>query len=210
MYNVNSKKSWHVTVYKFLILFMNYLLEQMGMASALDTLCGQSYGAKQYHMMGIYLQRAMFVLSLVSIPLAIIWVNTRSLLILFGQEHDIATAAGEYACFMVPCLFAYGLLQCLMRFLQTQNIVFPMMLCTAITAVMHIPICWILVFKSGLGFKGAALANSISYWISVLLFALYVKFSSSCVKTWTGFSKEALHNIITYLRLAIPSAVMVW
>ncbi|KAF3948309.1 hypothetical protein CMV_025678 [Castanea mollissima] len=139
----------------------------MGMASALDTLCGQSYGAKQYHMMGIQMQRAMFVLFLVSIPLAIIWVNTRSLLILFGQEHDIATAAGEYACFMVP------------------------------------------IFKSGLGYRGAALANAISNWINVLLLALYVKFSSSCVKTWTGFSKEAFHNIFTFLRLAIPSAVMV-
>ncbi|KAK4567616.1 hypothetical protein RGQ29_003397 [Quercus rubra] len=181
----------------------------MGMASALDTLCGQSYGAKQYHMMGIQMQRAMFVLLLVSIPLAIIWVNTRSLLILFGQEHDIATAAGEYACFMVPSLFAYAFLQCLVRFLQTQNIVFPMMISSAFTTLLHILICWILVFKSGLGYRGAALANAISYWINVLLLALYVKFSSSCVKTWTGFSKEAFHNIFTFLRLAIPSAVMV-
>nr|POE93945.1 protein detoxification 16 [Quercus suber] len=181
----------------------------MGMASALDTLCGQSYGAKQYHMMGIQMQRAMFVLLLVSIPLAIIWVNTRSLLILFGQEHDIATAAGEYACFMVPSLFAYAFLQCLVRFLQTQNIVFPMMISSAFTALLHILICWILVFKSGLGYRGAALANAISYWINVLLLALYVKFSSSCLKTWTGFSKEAFHNIFTFLRLAIPSAVMV-
>nr|POE63768.1 protein detoxification 16 [Quercus suber] len=181
----------------------------MGMASALDTLCGQSYGAKQYHMMGIQMQRAMFVLLLVSIPLAIIWVNTRSLLILFGQEHDIATAAGEYACFMVPSLFAYAFLQCLVRFLQTQNIVFPMMISSAFTALLHILICWILVFKSGLGYRGAALANAISYWINVLLLALYVKFSSSCLKTWTGFSKEAFHNIFTFLRLAIPSAVIV-
>ncbi|KAB1212442.1 MATE efflux family protein 6 [Morella rubra] len=181
----------------------------VGMASALDTLCGQSYGAKQYHIMGIHMQRAMFVLLLVSIPLAIIWANTRSLLIFFGQDHDIATEAGEYACFMIPSLFAYGLLQCLIRFLQTQNIVFPMMLSSGVTTLVHILICWILVFKTGLGHRGAALANSISYWINVLLLVLYVKFSSSCVKTWTGFSKEALHNIFTFLRLAIPSAVMV-
>ncbi|KAM3750966.1 hypothetical protein ACB098_04G073200 [Castanea mollissima] len=163
----------------------------MGMASALDTLCGQSYGAKQYHMMGIQMQRAM------------------ALLILFGQEHDIATAAGEYACFMVPSIFAYAFLQCLVRFLQTQNIVFPMMISSAFTTLLHILMCWILVFKSGLGYRGAALANAISNWINVLLLALYVKFSSSCVKSWTGFSKEAFHNIFTFLRLAIPSAVMV-
>ena len=63
------------------------------MASALDTLCGQSYGAEQYHMLGIHMQRAMLILSLVSIPLAIIWANTRAILVAFGQAHDISEEA---------------------------------------------------------------------------------------------------------------------
>ncbi|XP_027190129.2 protein DETOXIFICATION 16-like [Cicer arietinum] len=36
----------------------------MGMSSALDTFCGQAYEAKQYHMVGIYTQRAMLVITL--------------------------------------------------------------------------------------------------------------------------------------------------
>ncbi|KAK4843064.1 hypothetical protein QYF36_003486 [Acer negundo] len=181
----------------------------MGMASALDTLCGQSYGAKQYRLMGIQMQRAMLVLLIVSIPLAFIWANTKSLLILAHQDPQIAEEAGIYAQFMIPSLFAYGLLQCLIRFLQTQNIVFPMMFSSGITVLLHFPVCWFLVFESGLGSRGAAVANSISYWINVLLLVAYVKFSSSCQKTWTGFSMEAFHNIVNFLRLAIPSAVMV-
>ncbi|KAK0586382.1 hypothetical protein LWI29_006005 [Acer saccharum] len=181
----------------------------MGMASALDTLCGQSYGAKQYRLMGIHMQRAMLVLLIVSIPLAFIWANTKSLLILAHQDPQISEEAGIYAQFMIPSLFAYGLLQCLIRFLQTQNIVFPMMLSSGITVLLHFPVCWFLVFKSGLGSRGAAVANSISYWINVLLLAAYVKFSSSCQKTWTGFSMEAFQNIVNFLSLAIPSAVMV-
>ncbi|GLT60380.1 hypothetical protein SLA2020_331480 [Shorea laevis] len=181
----------------------------MGMASALDTLCGQSYGAKQYHMLGIHMQRAMFVLVLVSIPLAIIWANTRSILVLLGQDQDIAKEAGIYARFMIPSLFAYSLLQSLSRFLQTQNIVYPMMLFSGITTLLHIPVCWALVFKSGLEIRGAALANAISYWVNVFLLVCYIKFSPSCTKTWTGFSKEALHNILNFLGLAVPSAVMV-
>lgn len=182
----------------------------MGMASALDTLCGQAYGARQYHLLGIHMQRAMFVLLLVSLPLAIIWANTGPILIALGQDPEISEEAERYARFMIPSLFAYGLLQCLVKFLQTQNIVFPMMISSGIATLLHILLCWILVFKSGLGSRGAALANSISYWINVLLLAIYVKFSSSCAKTWTGFSKEALHNILTFLILAIPSALMVW
>ena len=182
----------------------------MGMASALDTLCGQSYGAKQYHLLGVHMQRAMLILLLVSIPLSIIWAYTGTILMAVGQDPEISQEAGTYARFMIPSLFAYGLLQCLVRFLQTQSIVFPMMVTSGITTLVHLLVCWLLVFKSGLGSKGAALANGISYWTNVLLLALYVRFSSSCSKTRTGLSKEALHNIPDFLRLAIPSAVMVW
>ncbi|RZC77167.1 hypothetical protein C5167_001363 [Papaver somniferum] len=84
----------------------------MGMGSALETLCGQSYGAKQYHMLGIHMQRGMFVLLLVSVPLAFIWANTGRILIAVGQDPEISAEAGVYARYMIPCLFAYGLLQC--------------------------------------------------------------------------------------------------
>ncbi|KAI3885370.1 hypothetical protein MKW92_006949 [Papaver armeniacum] len=180
----------------------------MGMGSALDTLCGQSYGAKQFRMLGIHMQRAMFVLSLVSIPLAFVWANVGQILLAVGQDPEISFEAGVYARFMIPSIFAYGLLQCEVRFLQTQSIVFPMMISSAITAVLHILVCWVLVFKTGLGFRGAAMANAISYWINTLLLALYIKFSNTCKRTWTGFSKEALQDIPNFMRLAIPSAVM--
>ncbi|KAF3437232.1 hypothetical protein FNV43_RR19985 [Rhamnella rubrinervis] len=181
----------------------------VGMGSALDTLCGQSYGAKQYHMLGIHMQRAMFVLLLVSIPLAVIWAYTGPILILLRQDPEISEAAGLYARSMIPILFAYALVQCLVRFLQAQNIVFPMMLCSGVTTLLHFFLCWVLIFIADMGFTGAALANSISYWMNVLLLVLFIKFSASCKKTWTGFSKESLQNIPTFLRLAIPSAVMV-
>jgi MATE family multidrug resistance protein len=193
-----------------IFLFFCFWFKKYGMASALDTLCGQSYGAKKYHMLGINMQGAVFVALLVSIPLAFIWANTGTLLMKLGQDPEISEAAGIYATCMIPVLFAYGILQCLVRFLQTQNIVFPMMLCSGITAIIHLLVCWILVSKSSLGYRGAAFAISISYWIYVVLLALYIKYSSSCTKTWTGFSKEALYNIPTFLKLAIPSAIMVW
>lgn len=180
------------------------------MGSALDTLCGQAYGAKQYHMLGIHMQRAMLVLLLVSIPLVLIWVYTSQILMAVGQNPEISIEAGVYACWLIPGLFAYGLLQCFVRFLQNQNIVFPVFITSGITTLFHLFTCWILVYKSGLGSKGAALATSISYWINVILLAVYIIFSRACKTTWNGVSKEALHHIIHFLELAVPSAFMTW
>jgi MATE family multidrug resistance protein len=43
------------------------------MATALDTLCGQAFGARQHHLLGIYKQRAMVVLGLTCVPIAVVW-----------------------------------------------------------------------------------------------------------------------------------------
>ncbi|KAJ8750675.1 hypothetical protein K2173_015856 [Erythroxylum novogranatense] len=179
-----------------------------GMGSSLDTFCGQSYGARHYRMLGIHLQRAMIVLLLVSIPLAIVWANAGRILVFLRQDPEISAEAGKYARFMIPSIFGFAIQECHTRFLQTQNNVIPMMVSAGLTTCMHIFICWILVFKSGLGNKGAAVANAISYWINAMLLVLYVWISPSCKKCWTGFSREALQGIPNFLRLAIPSALM--
>ncbi|CAN1768084.1 Protein DETOXIFICATION 16 [Linum perenne] len=177
----------------------------LGMASALDTLCGQAYGAKQYHMMSIHTQRAILVLLLATIPLSIIWANTSPILIALGQQQDISLAAGSYVQFMIPSIFAYGILQCLVKFLQTQNIVFPMVLCSAAATLLHILLCWVLVFKLNIGPRGAALSISVSNWVNVLLLSLYVKFSSSCSETWTGFSREAFRDMLVLAAGLLPN-----
>uniref|UniRef100_A0A2N9I0Q8 Protein DETOXIFICATION n=1 Tax=Fagus sylvatica TaxID=28930 RepID=A0A2N9I0Q8_FAGSY len=172
------------------LMFVGHLgklaLSGASMATSFASVSGfsiLSYGAKKYHMLGINMQGAVFVALLVSIPLAFIWANTGTLLMKLGQDPEISEAAGIYATCMIPVLFAY--------------------------AIIHLLVCWILVSKSSLGYRGAAFAISISYWIYVVLLTLYIKYSSSCTKTWTGFSKEALYNIPTFLKLAIPSAIMV-
>ncbi|TYJ02644.1 hypothetical protein E1A91_A13G244300v1 [Gossypium mustelinum] len=179
-----------------------------GMASALDTFCGQSFGAKQYHMLGIHLQGSLLVLLTASIPLAFIWTNAASILLFFGQDPEIAAEAGKYARFMLPSIFGFAIQECHIRFLQAQNNVVPMMIISGFTTLLHILVCWILVFKSGLGNKGAALANSFSYWTNALLLVLYVRTSPSCKKTWTGYSMEAFYGILKFLKLSIPSAIM--
>ncbi|KAF7020720.1 hypothetical protein CFC21_033782 [Triticum aestivum] len=179
-----------------------------GMANALDTLCGQAFGAGQYHLLGIYKQRAMLLLTVASIPVAIMWFYTGQIMLLFGQDPEIAMEAGTYARWMIPGLFGYGLLQCHVRFLQSQNTVLPVMVSAGAAALFHLFACWLLVYVAEMGSKGAALSTAVSYWVYVILLAMYVRVSSSCKQTWTGFSMQAFHGVHDFLRLAVPSALM--
>ncbi|XP_074271637.1 protein DETOXIFICATION 16-like [Silene latifolia] len=181
----------------------------LGMASTLETLCGQSFGAKQYHMVGIHTHRAILVLTLISIPIAIIWFYTEQILAALGQDPRIAEEAGSYAQFMIPSLVPYGVIQCFIRFFQTQNIIYPMVVTSGVTTLLHVVMCWTFVFEFGLGSRGAALANTVSYWVNALLLVIFVRYSSLCSSTWTGFSKASFQGFPGFLRLAVPSALMV-
>ncbi|XP_015068543.1 protein DETOXIFICATION 16-like [Solanum pennellii] len=181
----------------------------LGMASALETLCGQAYGAKQYHMLGIHMQRGMLVVVAISIPISIVWAFAGHIFAFCGQDVELSIHAGVYARWLIPSILPYGLLQCQLRFLQTQSRLKPLLISTGFTSLLHVFLCWALVSRLGLGNKGAALCNAISYWINALILALYIRYASSCEKTWTGFSKEGARNLPSFLSLAIPSACMI-
>jgi MATE family multidrug resistance protein len=54
------------------------------------------------------------------------------------------------------------------------------------------------------------MALSISYWFNAILLALYIRFSHTCKATWKGFSRDALHHVPQFLKLAGSSALMLW
>jgi MATE family multidrug resistance protein len=180
------------------------------MTSALETLCGQAYGAQQYRKLGVQTYTAIFSLILVCIPVSLIWIHMEKLLVLIGQDPLISREAGKFIIWLVPALFAYATLQPLVRYFQTQSLILPMLISSCATLCFHIPLCWVLVFKSGLGNHGAALAVSISYWLNVICLGLYMKYSSAYAKTRAPISMEIFQGIREFLRFAIPSALMTW
>lgn len=181
----------------------------VGMASALDTLCGQAFGARQYHLLGVYKQRAMLVLALACVPIVLLWANTGRILLLMGQDAAIAAEAGAYARWLIPSLAPYVPLVCHVRFLQTQSIVVPVMASSAVMSLSHVLVCWTLVHKAGMGSRGAALSNAISYTVNLVILSLYTRLSGACKRTWTGFSMEAFKDLRQFTQLAFPSAMMV-
>ncbi|KAG8086359.1 hypothetical protein GUJ93_ZPchr0010g10457 [Zizania palustris] len=180
----------------------------VGMASGLETLSGQAYGAKQYDKLGVQTYRAIVTLTVVSIPISLLWVFIGKILTLIGQDPLISHEAGRYIVWLIPGLFAYAVCQPLTKFLQSQSLIFPMLWSSIATLLLHIPLSWLLVFKTSLGFTGAALAISISYWLNTFMLAAYIRFSGSCKATCSPPTMEAFRGVVLFLRLALPSALM--
>ncbi|KAL8472646.1 hypothetical protein ACS0TY_029742 [Phlomoides rotata] len=181
-----------------------------GMASALETLCGQAYGAEQYKRVGALTSGAILCLFLVCLPLYLLFISTEKLLLITGQDHVISAEAGKFAIQLVPTLLPYAILQCLVRYLQSQSLIFPMVWSSLASLCLQLPLCWALIFKFNLGNSGAALSIGISYWFNVLLLLLYVTYSPACRRTcWPFTIADVLVSMRDFFHLAIPSAAMV-
>lgn len=61
----------------------------------LGSLCGQAYGAKNYDLVGIWLQVSLTVFSWVLIPVVIMWLSTAPILhMAVGTDVEVAKDAG--------------------------------------------------------------------------------------------------------------------
>ncbi|KAG8652173.1 hypothetical protein MANES_06G063000v8 [Manihot esculenta] len=180
-----------------------------GMSSALETLCGQAHGAKQYRQFGVQIYTAIFSLNIVCIPLSVLWIYMGKILVFMGQDTLISQQAAKFSSCLIPALFGYANLQAVVRYFQMQSLIFPLIISSLFAVCFHVVVCWILVFNSGLGNLGAAFSIGISYWVNWILLALYMRFSSSCEKTRVSVSMELFQGVGQFFRLAIPSAGMI-
>ncbi|XP_058220319.1 protein DETOXIFICATION 40-like [Rhododendron vialii] len=180
----------------------------LGMGSAVETLCGQAYGAKKYPMLGIYLQRSTILLTITGLLVALIYVFSKPILILLGQSTEIASMASIFVYGLIPQIFAYAVNFPIQKFLQAQSIVNPSACIAASTLVFHLILSWVVVFKLGLGLLGAASMLSFSWWVLVIAQFVYIVRSEKCKHTWAGFSVQAFSGLPSFAKLSVASAVM--
>ncbi|TQE01402.1 hypothetical protein C1H46_012983 [Malus baccata] len=180
-----------------------------GLAGALETLCGQAYGAQQYQKLGIHTYTSILCLCLVCLPISLLWVFTDKLLNLIGQDPLISKVAHKYSVCLIPNLFSYAILQSLIRYFQTQSLILPMLYSSGATLCLHIPLCWAFTLKLNLGSVGAALAITFSYWFNVIVLGFYMKYSVACENTRARvLSVGVIRNVKEFFCFAIPSAAM--
>nr|GMC57265.1 protein DETOXIFICATION 27-like [Ipomoea batatas] len=191
-----------------LILGFNFGL-MLGMASALETLCGQAYGAKRYHMLGVYLQRCWVVLWLVSLAMIPLYLYATPVLKLLGQPEDVSELSGPVALALLPLQFSFASWFPVHRFLQCQLKNFVVAWISFGALIVHILANWLIVYQVKLGIIATALAVSFSWWLIVVGLFVYTV-SGGCPLTWTGFSMAAFSDLWAFFKLSISSGIMLW
>ncbi|KAJ9169092.1 hypothetical protein P3X46_020560 [Hevea brasiliensis] len=180
----------------------------LGMGSAVETLCGQAFGAHKHEMLGIYLQRSTLLLMATGIPLTLIYVFSKPILVLLGEPNEIAAAAAVFVYGLIPQIFAYAANFPIQKFLQSQSIIAPSAYISLVALGVHILFTWLAVFKWNWGLLGAAFILSLSWWLIVIAQFLYIVMSKKCRKTWAGFSVQAFFGLWGFFKLSAASAVM--
>ncbi|XAR55389.1 hypothetical protein NMG60_11035445 [Bertholletia excelsa] len=180
----------------------------LGMGSAVETLCGQAYGAQKYEMLGIYFQRSTILLTAVATLPTLIYIFTEPILVLIGQSREIASAAAVFVHGLIPQIYAYAVNFPMQKFLQAQSVVAPSAFISAATLVLHLVLSWAFVFGLGLGLLGASLVLSFSWWVMVVAQFVYILVSPRFNYSWAGFSVQAFHGLPEFFKLSAASAVM--
>uniref|UniRef100_A0A8C5G3R3 Multidrug and toxin extrusion protein n=1 Tax=Gouania willdenowi TaxID=441366 RepID=A0A8C5G3R3_GOUWI len=179
-----------------------------GLGLACDTLVSQTFGGKNLLRVGVILQRGIIILLLFCLPCWALLINTQSILLCLGQDPDVARIAQLYITLFLPAVPAMFLHHLQVSYLQNQGIILPQMYTAAVANIANVLTNYILVHWLDLGVSGSAAANTLSQiYICIFLFA-YIQWKKLHANTWGGWSAESLQEWGSYMKLAIPSALM--
>nr|POE66677.1 putative transporter [Quercus suber] len=179
-----------------------------GLATSLDTLCPQAYGSGKKKLVGLQLQRMVYFLWTITIPIACIWLAGSQILGAIIPEKEIAELAGLYLKILILGAPGYACFESAKRYVQAQGRFEATLYVLLVAAPLNVLMHWLFVWRFAWGFVGCPIAVVITENLMPVLLFLYVRFIGG-MECWPGFSKKALMNWGPMVRLALPGFVMV-
>ena len=181
-----------------------------GLATSLDTLCAQAYGSGRRKLVGLQMQRMIYFLWILTIPIGIIWLLADKILMAIVPEHEVARLGGLYLKIVLAGAPGYAAFEAGKRYVQAQGLfsasLYVLLFCAPFNAFMN----WFFVWHLEMGFAGAPLAVAITDNLLPIGLFLYVRFfSKSGMSCWNGFTRKAFSNWTPMVKLALPGVIMV-
>jgi MATE family multidrug resistance protein len=164
-----------------------------GLATSLDTLCAQAYGSGRKQLVGLQLQRMVYFLWLLTIPIGIVWLSAEKILERIVPEQRSAELAGLYLRVLLIGAPGYACFESGKRFVQAQGLfsatTYVLLIAAPINAFMN----WLFVWHFNWGFIGAPIAVAVTDNLLPVLLFCYVYFVDG-KQCWNGLTKKAFHN----------------
>lgn len=179
-----------------------------GLATSLDTLCAQAYGSGKKHLVGLQLQRMVYFLWALTVPIGVVWVCSEQILSLIVPEKESARLAGLYLKVLLLGAPGYAAFESGKRFVQAQGLFSATTYVLLIAAPLNAFMNWLFVWQFEWGFVGAPVAVAVTDNLLPCLLFLYVRYVDGR-QCWNGFTKKAFHNWGPMIKLALPGLLMV-
>ncbi|KAI4338829.1 hypothetical protein MLD38_023840 [Melastoma candidum] len=179
-----------------------------GLCSAMEPICGQAYGAKNYRLLRKTLFMAIALLIVASLPISLLWLSTEKVMVHFGQQPEISVVARNYLFYLLPSLVITSFLCPLKAYLSSQGNTLPILLCSAVACACHVPIN--IMLTRGRGLVGVSMAIWVSDLIATVLLGMYVAISEWRKGDWSWWNKDEgcgdqwLGNWVRMLKLSGP------
>ncbi|KAG3109635.1 hypothetical protein PI125_g10745 [Phytophthora idaei] len=180
-------------------------------ASALNTLCGQSWGAGNRELTGIWLQFGIMITTLLSIPVTIWYWCVGYVLEYSTDDQELIALATTFSRVISGSILPSLLYCCLRQYLQAIGILLP----TTVVGVVSIFVAtgsnYVLIYGigswDGLGFIGSPIATVVASWFQPFaLFGYAILYKHHHHRAWYGWNIHALTlcRLRSYLRVAGP------
>uniref|UniRef100_A0A3B4Z7R7 Multidrug and toxin extrusion protein n=1 Tax=Stegastes partitus TaxID=144197 RepID=A0A3B4Z7R7_9TELE len=180
-----------------------------GLSAACDTLMSQTYGSGNLKRVGVILQRGILILLLACFPCWAVLINTEPLLLAARQTPEVASLSQLYVKIFMPAVPAAFIYQLQGKYLQNQGIMWPQVITGAAANVLNALINYVFLFPLQWGVAGSAAANLISQYLLTLFLFAYIRCRGLHEATWAGWSLDCLQEWGPFIRLAVPSMLMI-
>jgi multidrug resistance protein, MATE family len=118
-----------------------------GLATSLDTLCAQAYGSGRRKLVGLQMQRMIYFLWALTIPIGIIWICAEQILLVIVPEPAVARLAGLYLKVVLAGAPGYACFESGKRFVQAQGLfsasLYVLIFCAPFNAFLNWFFVWV-------------------------------------------------------------------
>jgi MATE family multidrug resistance protein len=165
-------------------------------ASALITLCGQAWGAKNGDLAGIWLQMGLIVVTVLMVPVFIWYWCVGYVLELSTDDEEVIRLGVRFARILSFSIWPALVYACVRLYFQSMGIMAP----TTVVGTLSIGVAclansWLIYGCfgwSGLGFDGSPLATVIASWFQPLALISYCIFYKKMhLQAWGGWDAAA-------------------